>query len=73
MFRTRLLSLVICLLLPAFAAPAAPTQSRDDNPLAATLQAVVRVTAKVPADARSARTLGAERDGSGVVMATGWC
>jgi serine protease Do len=63
-------STVFALFLLVFALPvaAAPTQSRDDNPLLRTLEAVVKVNATVPADARSARTLGPEREGSGVVI-----
>jgi len=65
------LLLAVCTLALALsatpaAAQAAPGDTPADSPAA--LQAVVRISAKVPGDARTARNLGTERDGSGVVI-----
>lgn len=51
-------------LIIAAAVPPAAAQSVSPNPL----NAVVGVRAKVPASARTAQTLGAEREGGGVVI-----
>lgn len=52
-----------------FSAVAAPSSARaEDRTADAVLSAVMRLQAKVPADSRSAASLGTERDGSGVVI-----
>jgi S1-C subfamily serine protease len=47
-------------------------QDRTRGDVEATLAAVVRVQAKIPPGARSAATLGAEREGSGVLIRDGY-
>lgn len=54
------------LMAPAAAPAQSPGAGRAAPPAA--IEAVVRVQATVPGEARSARTLGTERDGSGVVI-----
>jgi S1-C subfamily serine protease len=55
------------LLLGAIAAPN-PGRADDQTPADKVLSAVMRLQAKVPEDARTARYLGTERDGSGVAI-----
>ncbi len=47
---------------------AAPTPGTGEPEAATLFSAIVKVATKVPADARTARTLGPEREGSGVVI-----
>lgn len=47
-------------------------QSREDPQAEETLSAVVRVKTRVPREARSAATLGTEREGSGVIVREGY-
>lgn len=64
--RIKLRALVAALALLGWAAPAAiPAQAQDHR---ADASAVVAIKSRVPADARSARTLGREREGNGVVI-----
>ena len=60
--------LLIVLLAGLFApiAIAHATQTPDEN-----LRAIVRVSSEVPADARTAQSLGTQREGSGVVIDSG--
>ncbi|MPY68722.1 MAG: PDZ domain-containing protein [Alphaproteobacteria bacterium] len=60
--------LLFAALLLALPAGTARAQNGGEGASIAVLEAVVRVTAAVPGDARSAQTLGTERDGSGVVI-----
>ena len=55
--------LAICFSIPAFAKPADAQDQFD-----ALFDAVVKVRSTVPADARTARSLGTEREGNGVVI-----
>jgi len=67
----RLIVAPLVLLLLLFGAPnaiAAPTPGTVEPEAAALFGAVVKVATKVPADARTASTLGPEREGSGVVI-----
>jgi len=71
----RRLAAPLALLLMLFVAPplaAAPAPGPADRPAnteaAEFFGAVVKVSTKVPSDARTARTLGTEREGSGVVI-----
>lgn len=72
MSRLRPVLLSAALLLIFAAAPyTAPAQAQTSNAApdaASILDAVVKVSAKVPADARTAKGLGTEREGSGVVI-----
>jgi S1-C subfamily serine protease len=62
-----------CLLLAlAFAAAPLPAQERSDAEVEATLSAVVRVKSRILPDARTAATLGARREGSGVLVREGY-
>lgn len=64
LFRRRRLG--VCLLVLAMLAfPTGPTLADEHL---AVLDAIVKVHTEVPADARTARTLGTEREGSGVVI-----
>jgi serine protease Do len=65
-----LATLLIALLLPSAASAQSPNRARDD--VETTLAAVVRVQAKIPPGARSAATLGADRQGSGVLIRDGY-
>ncbi|MHA1107861.1 MAG: hypothetical protein ACTSQV_01955 [Alphaproteobacteria bacterium] len=47
-------------------AAGAPAGAQQKSP--SFLQAVVKVSTKIPSDARTARRLGTEREGSGVVI-----
>src|SRR5262250_1054920 len=70
MLRTRSALALAAVLLFAAAGPAA-AQSRsapDDSRLQEALRAVVGVSAEIPEGARSARTLGTERQGSGIII-----
>lgn len=62
---------VLALVLLAEGSPAR-AQSREDLQAEQTLSAVVRVKSKVPREARSAATLGTEREGSGVIVREGY-
>ncbi len=62
-FGLRLLSAAGVLAAAAWQGPAAAQASPQD-----VLAAVVRLTAEIPADARTAEALGTEREGSGVVI-----
>jgi S1-C subfamily serine protease len=59
-----IVALVALLALPA----AAQVRGPGDNRMREAVQAVVGVTAYIPESARSARTLGTERNGSGIVI-----
>jgi len=59
--------LLLCLAL--IVRPLAPTPAPAADGTANPLLSVVRVEARVPADSRTARTLGTERAGAGVVIA----
>ena len=58
----RILLVLLCI------ASLSPRASAEQADFERALQAVVRLRAEAPADARSARTLGTEREGSGVVI-----
>jgi S1-C subfamily serine protease len=61
--------LVLFFLLFSFVAGSATAQTSKNTPdVAAILAAVVKITASVPADARTAKGLGTKREGSGVVI-----
>jgi S1-C subfamily serine protease len=64
--RLPVLRVLLVLLLAVPLGAAAQTASPDQ--LRTAVAAVVRLTAEIPADARSARTLGTRRDGNGVVI-----
>ena len=55
-------------LLFLFTVPAKAQTSSATPDAASILEAVVKVTARIPADARTAKGLGTEREGSGVVI-----
>jgi len=61
-------------LLAAAVASAGPAraQSREDSQAEETLSAVVRVKSKIPREARTATTLGTEREGTGVIVREGY-
>lgn len=62
-------ALIAALLLTVSVARAQGTPEAQPGPIPEKiLQSVVKVTSKVPADARTAATLGTEREGSGVVI-----
>jgi len=61
------LALLLVLAFPRFAL-AAPTPGTAEPDTDAVFAAVVKVATRVPADARTAGTLGPEREGSGVVI-----
>ena len=61
----------ILLLVVVVSPPTAPAHAQPSNAApdaASVLDAVVKVTARIPADARTAKGLGTEREGSGVVI-----
>lgn len=67
----RRLAAPLALLLALWApvpSSAAPAASGEETDIATLFSAIVKVATKVPGDARTARTLGAEREGSGVVI-----
>jgi serine protease Do len=64
--RVLVLRVLLVLLLGAPLGAAAQTASPEQ--LRTAVAAVIRLTAEVPPDARSARTLGTKRDGNGVVI-----
>ncbi|MDH4173231.1 MAG: S1C family serine protease [Betaproteobacteria bacterium] len=64
-------SRVLMLALACAAGPALP-QEKSDADAEATLSAVVRVRARILPDARTAQTLGARREGSGVLVREGY-
>jgi S1-C subfamily serine protease len=64
---TACLAIAICLFFPALSADAADAP-RAREPLTVDAFSVVKVRAKAVADARSRQTLGAEREGSGIVI-----
>ncbi len=66
LFRLFLLPLFLIPLIVAEGVSAAPTAGQPSAQ--SVLDGVVRVQTRAPADARSARTLGTERDGSGIVI-----
>lgn len=68
---TRFLQIAAAVLATALAAPAA-AQDKGQAEADETLSAVVRVKAKIIKDARSAATLGLQRDGSGVLVREGY-
>ena len=60
---------VIALLAFGIVVTSAPTASaQSEFTVDGVLEAIVQVVSKVPAEARTARTLGTNRDGSGVVI-----
>ena len=65
-----MIRVLLVLLLLCFAGLASPARAAaaGEADIERALQAVVRLRAEAPADARSARTLGTEREGSGVVI-----
>lgn len=69
MFRGLRLIALLSLALAAFAASAAKAPSEDTRPrLTLDALSIVKVHAKAVPDARSARTIGREREGTGVVI-----
>jgi S1-C subfamily serine protease len=72
----RLLLLLAVLALPLCARaqdkPSAPAQDKPQAEAEETLSAIVRVKAKIVANARSAATLGLQREGSGVLVREGY-
>jgi S1-C subfamily serine protease len=67
--RRNLGAVLTALLLVCLAPPDRPSRAADPPPSAsAILAAVVRLSAEIPPDARSARTLGTSRNGNGVVI-----
>ncbi len=61
------LALLLGLLLPP-SLHAAPTPGAGEPQAATLFGAIVKVATRVPADARTVRSLGSEREGSGVVI-----
>lgn len=68
----RQIQLVAVALLAAAFAAAAPAQDKAKEDADQTLSAIVRVKAKILPDARSAATLGTQREGSGVLIRDGY-
>jgi len=69
MLRHRLSSAALALALIAFLPPAAAQVApQPDSRMQQAVRAIVGVSAEIPEGARSARTLGTERQGSGVVI-----
>ena len=67
----RFLNIAAAVLAAALAAPAA-AQDKGQPEADETLSAIVRVKSKIIKDARSAATLGLQRDGSGVLVREGY-
>ena len=67
MLKSRLL-VFFCLVFSSFTGPAAGQMPNGAPDVSSILSAVVKLTATVPADARTAKGLGTTREGSGVVI-----
>ena len=61
-------ALLLIFTAPTHTAPASAQTSNGAPDIASVLDAVVKITTKIPADARTAKGLGTEREGSGVVI-----
>ncbi len=67
--RPAIASLSMMAAMVALAPPALAAKEGGETTVDKLLQAVVKVHARVPAEARTARGLGTEREGSGVIIA----